>query len=287
MDDDPGRPAGARRLSRQAERRRACSKSRGLRAGYGRIPILHGRRPARSRTASSSASSATTAWASRRCCKTLMGFLPATGGAHRLRRRRHHPRAAARARAARPRLRAAGPRDLSRPVGARQPAHGRGERRRSTTTCIDAVLEDFPRLKPLLDRAGGLLSGGEQQFLALARCLCGEPKLHPARRADRGHPAVDHRGDRRDPARRCRPARADHHPGRAEPRFHRRLSERVLVIQKGRSPARSARRSTCTTTALVEEFVGMASAPAPTLFGRNRTGESTMASVKTADHRPS
>lgn len=42
---------------------------------------------------------------------------------------------------------------------------------------VEAVLADFPRLKPLLDRTGGLLSGGEQQLLALARCLCGSPKI--------------------------------------------------------------------------------------------------------------
>jgi branched-chain amino acid transport system ATP-binding protein len=42
---------------------------------------------------------------------------------------------------------------------------------------VEAVLEDFPRLKPLLGRTGGLLSGGEQQLLALARCLCGEPRI--------------------------------------------------------------------------------------------------------------
>ncbi|PRX10868.1 UNVERIFIED_ORG: amino acid/amide ABC transporter ATP-binding protein 2 (HAAT family) [Martelella mediterranea] len=42
---------------------------------------------------------------------------------------------------------------------------------------IDAVLEDFPRLKRLLDRRGGALSGGEQQLLALARCLCTKPRL--------------------------------------------------------------------------------------------------------------
>jgi branched-chain amino acid transport system ATP-binding protein len=42
---------------------------------------------------------------------------------------------------------------------------------------IAAVLEEFPRLMPLLDRAGGALSGGEQQLLAIARCLCGKPRL--------------------------------------------------------------------------------------------------------------
>ncbi len=42
---------------------------------------------------------------------------------------------------------------------------------------VAAVLEDFPRLKPLLGRTGGLLSGGEQQLLALARCLCGDPRI--------------------------------------------------------------------------------------------------------------
>lgn len=42
---------------------------------------------------------------------------------------------------------------------------------------VEAVLADFPRLKPLLGRVGGLLSGGEQQLLALARCLCGKPAI--------------------------------------------------------------------------------------------------------------
>jgi branched-chain amino acid transport system ATP-binding protein len=42
---------------------------------------------------------------------------------------------------------------------------------------IAEVLEEFPRLKPLLDRSGGALSGGEQQLLAIARCLCGKPRL--------------------------------------------------------------------------------------------------------------
>src|ERR1700722_14772842 len=42
---------------------------------------------------------------------------------------------------------------------------------------VDRVLGQFPRLEPIADRAGGVLSGGEQQILAIARCLCGEPRL--------------------------------------------------------------------------------------------------------------
>jgi urea ABC transporter ATP-binding protein UrtE len=42
---------------------------------------------------------------------------------------------------------------------------------------IKDVLARFPRLDPLLDRLGGTLSGGEQQILAMARALCGRPKL--------------------------------------------------------------------------------------------------------------
>ena len=42
---------------------------------------------------------------------------------------------------------------------------------------IKDILARFPRLDPLVDRVGSALSGGEQQILALARCLCGSPKL--------------------------------------------------------------------------------------------------------------
>lgn len=45
------------------------------------------------------------------------------------------------------------------------------------TETIDRLLEDFPRLKPMLDRPGASLSGGEQQLLALARALAGKPSL--------------------------------------------------------------------------------------------------------------
>lgn len=42
---------------------------------------------------------------------------------------------------------------------------------------VELVLAEFPMLRPLLQRQGGLLSGGEQQILALARCLCTRPRV--------------------------------------------------------------------------------------------------------------
>ena len=48
-------------------------------------------------------------------------------------------------------------------------AHGR--------VALDRVLDYFPALAPMLDRKAGLLSGGEQQMLALGRALASEPRL--------------------------------------------------------------------------------------------------------------
>ena len=42
---------------------------------------------------------------------------------------------------------------------------------------MDKALELLPALKPLMDRRSGLLSGGEQQMLAMARALVSKPKL--------------------------------------------------------------------------------------------------------------
>jgi len=42
---------------------------------------------------------------------------------------------------------------------------------------IQRVLDYFPALGPLLDRKAGLLSGGEQQMLALGRAIIGAPRL--------------------------------------------------------------------------------------------------------------
>ena len=42
---------------------------------------------------------------------------------------------------------------------------------------MDRALDLLPALAPLMDRRAGLLSGGEQQMLAVARALVGNPKV--------------------------------------------------------------------------------------------------------------
>ncbi len=51
-------------------------------------------------------------------------------------------------------------------------AGGRGER-----AAVDEALDLFPRLKPLLGRRAGVLSGGQQQQLSIARALVARPRL--------------------------------------------------------------------------------------------------------------
>ncbi len=122
---------------------------------------------------------------------------------------------------------------------------------------IAAILEDFPRLTRLLDRLGGALSGGEQQLLALARCLCTKPKLI----------LLD------EPTEGIQPSIIEEiietlHAVRARRRmtvvlveqnlnFIASLSDRILILQKGEVtreiPPEIARDRT-----MVDEFVGMA-----------------------------
>jgi branched-chain amino acid transport system ATP-binding protein len=42
---------------------------------------------------------------------------------------------------------------------------------------VEEIIATFSRLAPIRSRQAGVLSGGEQQILAIARCLCGEPTL--------------------------------------------------------------------------------------------------------------
>ena len=56
----------------------------------------------------------------------------------------------------------------------------RSSRRRAVSGLpddVDGVLDLFPKLKSLLGRKGGVLSGGEQQQLAIARVLLASPTL--------------------------------------------------------------------------------------------------------------
>lgn len=56
-------------------------------------------------------------------------------------------------------------------------AIGAAAARRPAAQAVDRAVADFPVLGRLLERKGGALSGGEQQILALARALCGEPGI--------------------------------------------------------------------------------------------------------------
>jgi branched-chain amino acid transport system ATP-binding protein len=54
---------------------------------------------------------------------------------------------------------------------------GRGQQRRRASTREDELLEMLPELRKCLGRKAGLLSGGEQQMLAVGRALVTRPRL--------------------------------------------------------------------------------------------------------------
>jgi branched-chain amino acid transport system ATP-binding protein len=147
-----------------------------LRAGYGRIPILNG--------VSLSVGEGEfvgvlghNGMGKTTLLKAIMGYLPATGG--RIGFAGIDVTHAAPYRRARlglgyvPQGREIFP-GLTVLDNLRMGCVGKGADEKETIT---PILDDFPRLKPLLDRPGGALSGGEQQLLAIARCLCGGPRL--------------------------------------------------------------------------------------------------------------
>ncbi|MCD1624678.1 amidase [Seohaeicola saemankumensis] len=147
-----------------------------LRAGYGRVPVLHGI----DLTVNEGEILGVlghNGMGKSTLLKTLMGIIPATGGSmifdkQDMARMRSSGRAqlgigyVPQGRGIFPNLSV---RDNLRMGVA---AHDLDE-----DAAIDRVLQDFPRLVRLLEREGGALSGGEQQLLALARCLISEPDL--------------------------------------------------------------------------------------------------------------
>jgi ABC-type branched-subunit amino acid transport system ATPase component len=48
---------------------------------------------------------------------------------------------------------------------------------RGADAAVEAMLERFPRLRERLQQRAGLLSGGEQQMLAIARALMSRPRI--------------------------------------------------------------------------------------------------------------
>lgn len=231
-----------------------------LRAGYGRIPVLAGismevREGEFVGILGHNGMGKTT------LLKTVIGILPATGGEIRLdgvpittepahRRARRGIGYVPQGREIFPRLTV-----LENLRFAVAGARGRDE-------AIASIVDDFPRLKPLLDRAGGALSGGEQQLLALARCLVQQPRLVLLDEPTEGiQPSIIE-----EIVERLQALRA----GRGltivlveqNVDFIRALSDRVLLMQKG-SIVRQFRTEELSDAAAMGDFALLDDAAAP------------------------
>ncbi|HJS87119.1 MAG TPA: ATP-binding cassette domain-containing protein [Acetobacteraceae bacterium] len=227
---------------------------RNLVAGYGRIGVLNGL----SLTVDDGACVGVlghNGMGKTTLLKTVMGLLPASSGTIRLGGRPiEHWSTSARARAG-----------LGYVPQGRQIFPGLSVRENllfaiaarpgTPRAALDAVLADFPELTRLLDRPGGALSGGEQQLLALARALCGRPKLLLLDEPTEGiQPSIVQAMIARIGALRHRDRLAvllveqnlD---------FIQGLADRALLIQRGRI-TREISRESLTDAALVREFIG-------------------------------
>ena len=157
------------------------------------------------------------------------------------RRRRHHRLAVATASARR--ASAMSPRDgrsfpISRCWRTSRWAPRRSARARAEKQTLERVFALFPRLAERRRQAAGTLSGGEQQMLAIGRCLMGQPRLIMFDEPSLGL-APDHRAGglpHRAPPERGGP---DHPAGRAE--RHGLAQDRPSRLRAGERPHRAAR----------------------------------------------
>jgi urea ABC transporter ATP-binding protein UrtE len=123
-----------------------------------------------------------------------------------------------------------------------------------------AAIAEFPELERLLDRPGGALSGGEQQLLALARTLCGEPRILLLDEPTEGiQPSIVTALIERIAAlRRKRGLMVLLVEQNLE--FIRDLADRVLLIHRGRI-VRELPRQAIEDPSLEQEFIGVSPIP--------------------------
>ena len=204
----------------------------GLRSGYGRVPILGGIGFVMEAN-SFVGILGHNGMGKSTLLRTLMGYLPATGGSVNFQGKditKLSPTARARAGLGYvPQGREIFP-ALSVMDNLRMGcilAKGKEEE------VIEGILEDFPRLRRLLDRAGGALSGGEQQLLALARCLCASPSLILLDEPTEGiQPSIiEEMAETLQALRQRRPFAMLLVEQKLS--FIQALSERILILQKG------------------------------------------------------
>ncbi|MXY41848.1 MAG: amidase [Rhodospirillaceae bacterium] len=128
---------------------------------------------------------------------------------------------------------------------------------------IDRIVADFPRLAPLLDRQGGVLSGGEQQILAVARCLIADPVLFLLDEPTEGiQPSIiEEMAETLVSIRASRGLTLLLVEQNLE--FLTQLSDRILVLERGAVKAEIA-RDQFGATGLIEEFAGLGGGSART-----------------------
>jgi branched-chain amino acid transport system ATP-binding protein len=228
----------------------------GLRAGYGRIPILNGA-SFTVRAGEVVGILGHNGMGKTTLLKALMGYLPATAGQVTL-EGQDITRLSPTARARRGIGYVPQGRQIFGTLTVRENLRmGCLGSKRPEAETIEMMLETFPRLRPLLDRIGGALSGGEQQILALARCLCGDPRLVLLDEPTEGiQPSINEEiVEILLALRRSRELTILLVEQKLD--FIAALSDRILIIQKG-AITRETTPEAVQDPALIAEFVGMA-----------------------------